>query len=401
MATAQGIAIPRQQLFLTFAGFILMGLCDSVLGILIPSIRETYKIDAATVSTLFLFQACGYMIATFNTGILVQRLGMRRFLLSGLLMMTLGTSIVATRIPYWPAVLIGGMCLSFGIGIIDAGLNAYLAGFPESGTSLNFSHAFYGVGALVGPIVASTILILFIPWNWVYALLSCIIATVFMGFWFLYRTVSQPTAKSQTTNVSQVYHMRIVWLAAFCLLAYLGIEISMGNWSFTYLSEFRNIPVKFAGWTVGGYWTGLTLGRALLARRITHVGETRMITECLVGVAVGYILVLVLPSGIGIALGLWSIGFFLGPIFPTMIALISHRVAPNLLAGAVGFMTSLGAIGGAFFPWLAGNIIQRIGLAAFLPYCILIVILLCGCWIAICMHPSRTVVEAAVPESDR
>jgi fucose permease len=379
--------IPRQHLVLTFAGFILMGLCDSVLGILLPSISATYHVDAATVSTLFLFQAGGYVIASFNTGFLVQRMGMRRFLLGGLLMMAVGTSLIAARFPYWPALLLGGMCLSSGIGIIDAGLNAYLASFPNSGASLNYSHAFYGVGALLGPIAASTILVLLLPWNWTYMLLCLIILTVCAGFWLFYRAAA-PGANTSQEKSGYVFHLRVVWLAAFCLIAYLGVEVSMGNWSFTFLKEFRQMPLQLAGWTVSGYWIGLTLGRALLARRVSVVGEVRLISECLVGVFVGSLCALLVPNGLGSAIGLWSIGFFLGPIFPTVIALLPHRVAPSRLAGSVGLVTSLGVIGGAFFPWLAGNVIQHLGIAAFLPYCLLLVVFLSGCWIAICVLPS-------------
>jgi fucose permease len=387
MTMAPVSAIPRQHLALTFGGFILMGLCDSVLGILLPSISAAYRVDAATVSTLFLFQAGGYALASFNTGFLVQRLGMRRFLLAGLVMMALGTCLIAARFPSWPALLLGGMCLSFGIGIIDAGLNAYLASFPNSGASLNYSHAFYGVGALLGPIAASTILALLLPWNWTYLLLCLIITGLFLAFWRFYRTAAPATPGAQEKS-GYVFHLRVVWFAAFCLIAYLGIEVSMGNWSFTFLKDFRQMPLQLAGWTVSGYWVGLTLGRAVLARRVAAVGEVRLISECLVGVFAGLLCVLLLANGVGSAIGLWCIGFFLGPIFPTMIALLPHRVPPAMLAGSVGLVTSLGVIGGALFPWLAGNVIQRIGLAAFLPYCLLLVLLLSGCWIALCARPA-------------
>jgi len=64
----------------------------------------------------------------------------------------------------------------FGVGIIDAGLNAYIAGLPDNTAPLNYLHAFYGVGALRGPVIASAILAIGLGWNFVYLLFPTTIA---------------------------------------------------------------------------------------------------------------------------------------------------------------------------------------------------------------------------------
>jgi fucose permease len=376
LSPLQTPAIPRQQLFLAFAVFILIGLYDSTLGTLLPNIRDAYHLDAATVSTIFLFGSGGYMLASFNTGLLVRLLGMYRFLLTGIGIMFLGTIILASYPPYWAIILIGASLISFGVGIIDAGLNAYLASFPENGSSLNYLHAFYGVGALLGPAIVSALLVAQLSWNSAYLLWSIVVIVILGGFWFLYRTGSSTEMAQSRTTGDSIFRLRVVWLAAFCLLTYVGTEVSLGSWSFTFLKEFRQLPVLFAGWTVSGYWAGLTLGRMFLARRVLHIGEVRAISECLAGTMFGLVLCLIIPTGVGIAAGLCCVGFFLGPIFPTVIALISRRVPPPLLAGSVGFITSFASIGGAFFPWLAGHVIQWTSLAAFLPYVMIVALLL-------------------------
>ncbi len=67
------------------------------------------------------------------------------------------------------------------------------------------------------------------------------------------------------------------------------------------------------------------------------------------------------------AFGLFLVGFSLGPIFPTTIALTSRLISGRLLPSAIGFITSLTSVGAAFFPWLVGNLAQRFSLEILLP----------------------------------
>jgi fucose permease len=86
-----------------------------------------------------------------------------------------------------------------------------------------------------------------------------------------------------------------------------------------------------------------------------------------------------LSTGAGIA-GLWLAGFGLGPIFPTTIAVMSRLVPGRVLPSSIGFMTSAGSAGAALFPWLAGNVAERAGLWALMPYVMVLLVLLQGCW---------------------
>ena len=62
------------------------------------------------------------------------------------------------------------------------------------------------------------------------------------------------------------------------------------------------------------------------------------------------------------AFALFLAGFSLGPIFPTAIALMSETLKSRILSSAIGFLASLGSMGGALLPWIAGNLAQHFGL---------------------------------------
>src|SRR4051794_11122443 len=156
----------RWQIGLSFLAFVLIGANDGAGGVLLPSLGSYYRADKATISLLFLLTTFGYLGAALSSGALVQRLGQRRFLILGTACFVGGALVIVLLPPF--TVYLGTLFfLGFGVGAIDPGLNAYVAGLPNNTAPLNYLHAFYGVGALLGPVIASAILVIGLGWNFV------------------------------------------------------------------------------------------------------------------------------------------------------------------------------------------------------------------------------------------
>ena len=292
----------RLQIALAFFAFILIGANDGAVGVLLPSMIAYYHVDKGTIGLLFLSMAIGFIAAAFNSGLLVAKLGSRLFLMLGaaVLMLSLFTISLA---PPFPVMLVMFLPLGFGAAILDAGLNAYFAGLPRNGALLNYLHAFYGTGALLGPIVASGLLVLHVGWNNVYDVWVVMGLIVLIGFGlvFQHRHVAAPAASAETARVGSnvllsALRLRVVWIAALFLLFYTGTEVSLGSWSYSFLTETRHGPTLLSGWVVSGYWLGLTLGRLSLANIVLRVGSKRLIEGCLLGVIAGVLLVWLVPQ---------------------------------------------------------------------------------------------------------
>jgi fucose permease len=92
-------------------------------------------------------------------------------------------------------------------------------------------------------------------------------------------------------------------------------------------------------------------------------------------------------------LGLCLLGFSFGPIYPITISFLSSRVPAHILPGAIGFLASLGSVGAAVFPWIAGLLAQRVGLWSLMPLVIVLAIAMFCLWRLLQIHPS--IVEAS------
>jgi fucose permease len=384
------LKLAELQVGLAFFAFVLIGANDGAFGVLIPSLRMQYGVDKATIGLLFLVQSLGYLVAAFSSGLLIEKLGNRRFLMLGVVSFLFGVGAPALMLPFM-IVLITMLSLGLGVGIIDAGINAYIASMPRNAARLNYLHAFYGIGALLGPLIASAILAVRWGWNSVYVVWIGMSLVLLIGFHLVFKkqniAPSEEVATPRSNVLVAALRVPVVWIAALFLLIYVGAEVSVGIWSYSFLIEERHASILFAGWMVSGYWLGLTLGRLVLARVTLRVGSTRLIQCCLVGAVIGVLMVWLVPIYPVSAIGLVLIGFSFGPIYPTTIALISNKVSARILPSAIGFMVSLGSIGAAVLPWFAGMLAEHVGLWWLMPYVILLTAVMVCLWQALQVRP--------------
>ncbi|MDQ2787256.1 MAG: MFS transporter [Chloroflexota bacterium] len=383
--------VVRRRIAVSFAAFVLIGATDGATGVLLPHLQTYYNVGKGVVSFIFLAITSGYFIAAFGSGLLVALLGQRRFLMLGAAAFAVGAGAISLRPPF--ALLLATMlALGFGFAIMDAGLNTYITGLPENTTLLNNLHAFYGIGGFLGPIIASGVLAASAPWNAVYTLWSLCGFVLLVGFGLLFDAgpAGSRHPATQTAGrglLTDTLRLRLVWLAALFLLFYVGAEVSLGSWSYSFLTEVRHHGSLVSGWSVSGYWLGITLGRLTLARLAAWraIGDASLVRACLFGAAIGVLVIWLAPLPAVAAFGLWLTGYALGPIYPTVIALVPGLVPARLVPSAVGFLASLGSMGAALFPWLAGNLAQAVGLWSLMPYMLGLMVIMSGVWLGVSM----------------
>lgn len=385
----------RRRVALAFFAFVLIGATDGATGVLLPSLQAHYGVGKGVVSLIFLALTTGYIVAAFGSGLLVALLGERRFLVLGAIAFAGGAFLVSLRPPF-VLVLVTVVALGFGFGIIDAGLNTYITRMPENTTLLNNLHAFFGIGGFLGPIIAAGVLARGLPWNTVYAAWCGCGLLLAIGFGVAFdagpASSRQPTTKAAGTSLlTDILRLRIVWLAAVFMLFYVGAEVSLGSWSYSFLTEVRHHGSLFSGWSASGYWLGITLGRLTLARLAARfaVADPALIRYCLVGAGAGVLCIWLVPLPAAAAFGLLLAGFSLGPIYPTTIALLPGLVPARLVPSAVGFLAALGSVGAALFPWLAGNLAHALGLWSLMPYLIALLAVLSATWLALSISRAR------------
>jgi fucose permease len=367
---------------LAFYAFIAIAIAESGLGVLLPSILASYHLTPATVTILFFSQISGYVVAALASSLLSERIGLARMILLAAMSLTSALCIYAST-SHWAVMVITGMLLGLGIGLTDAGINTFMAHDQRSANRIGLLHAFYGIGALSGPAIATTLLTLGVSWRSVYWVFAGLVSLLVIGMiWVVVRRYPLMDAHSFVSDQSAESSLRlvlkkpIVLVSGLFLLLYVGTEAAVGIWAYAVQTIARGTPVAVAGYSVAAYWFGLTLGRLLLGFLTKRLGAVRIIDVSLGLLIVGLLVWWLFPHQ------LWSlplIGFSLAAVFPMTIWLMPQRVSAPLVPAAIGLLTSLGSVGAVSIPtalgWLANAIGLQIVPMLLLPLAVIMAIL--------------------------
>ncbi|KAF3934558.1 hypothetical protein ABW19_dt0209889 [Dactylella cylindrospora] len=391
----------------TFFSLWMAGINDGSTGALIPYLKVRYNIGLAFVALVYITTFLGWFTAAMLNVHLTAKLGMGGVLFLGSVLQVLQYALQCWQPPY-PLFTVAFFVGGIGIAIQDAQTNTFNANLPRAHLFLGIGHGLYGFGALVSPLIATTIANTtpdFRHWHYFYyvALGLAIINVCFIGITFreviwdslisrLTGKVSERPLvirsdkkgrKEANADFKQIIRRKEVWILAAYFFMYVGAEVTAGGWVVEFMIEVRKGKPSQVGYIASAFWGGLTLGRVVLAEPTNRYGERRMV---LIYTAIAIAVELVfwfVPSIVvgGVMIGL--LGFLIGPFFPVGISLATKLIPRELHAGSIGFMTVLGSAGGAVFPFLTGAVASSKGVGVLQPILCALFVVQALLWISI------------------
>ncbi|KAI0595207.1 MFS general substrate transporter [Biscogniauxia sp. FL1348] len=357
-----------------FWSFTVMGANDAAYGI-----QAHYKLTYLVVSLIFLAPFVGYTAAAFLNNAIHMRVGQRGVAAICSVCHLAAYVVIATHPPY-PVLVISFILAGFGNGIADAAWNAWIGNMAHANELLGFLHGLYGAGAVVSPLVATTMITKGnLPWYSFYYIMigmaAIEIVTSVAGFWKAtagaYRESLGKSSDSAHGSLKEALlkspSARVAWLCALFLLGYVGIEVALGGWIVEYMLQVRQGEQFASGMTATGFWLGLAIGRFILGFVTPRIGE-KLAVMIYLPLAMGLELVFwLVPQFIVSAVAVGLQGFFIGPLFPAAIIAMSKLLPRHLHVGAIGFAAAFGGSGAAVLPFAVGAIAQAKGVQVLQP----------------------------------
>jgi fucose permease len=356
---------------LAFLAFVSLGLPDGLLGVAWPSIRNTFGLPLDALGALLVSGTAGYLTSSFLAGRILRFVGVGTLLAFSTA--AAGAALLGYALtPTWPPMVALALLAGLGGGAVDAGLNAYGAAH-FSGRTLNWLHAFFGVGTTLGPLIITGVLNAGLVWRWGYAAVGgaqLLLAATFALTRGRWEGSGAPNSRSTQTERLSITPARTretlrrgaTWLGMAVFFVYTGVEMVAGQWSYSVLTLSRGAPEATAGIAVSLYWGSLMVGRVLFGLIADRVRLVPTLRACMLGAAVGGTLFW-LNLGLAASFaGLMLIGLAVAPIFASLIAMTPARLGRAHADSAIGFQIAAAGLGGAALPGLVGLIAGRAGL---------------------------------------
>lgn len=233
------------------------------------------------MSLIFIPASVGYIAASFLNSFIHITFGRRGAAFLGPGLRLIAYIVISQECPF-PGLVICFCVSAFGIALSDAAWNAWIGAMQNSNEVLGILHAFYGLGATLSPLFATTMITKGgLTWyTFYYLMVGLSIAELAAGgtaFWTetgkKYRADNEKTTGKTSGHTREALRNRVTWICCFFLLVYSGTEVALGGWVVQFMRVVRHATPFPAGMSATGYWLGLTVGRVALGFVTPRIGE--------------------------------------------------------------------------------------------------------------------------------
>ena len=338
----------------SFFAFFVFGFTDNLKGPTLPALLQDLGLNYSNGGTILFGTYLGFLIATLVTGILADVVGKKAVILIAGLCLALG---VGGYSSFHSAGLLTGamLVLGLGLGALELGSNTIIVDLhtERKGRYLNLMSVFHGLGSMLAPLYAGSLLAANTSWRSVYRW-DYVLITVLILFFFLVRYPRGSTAQSQRIDFKNLgktaFTKQMGWFY-FAIALYVATELGIASWLVEFLQKARALTVTQSTQSLSFFFALIMLGRFLGSFFIERIGYLSAILIASLGAA--GCLALGLFGSAGMAFFLPLTGFFLSIIFPTITAAASELHQENI-SSILGFLFTFAGVGGMIGPWLIG-----------------------------------------------
>jgi fucose permease len=359
-------AHPGRALAILCAVFFSAGFLMAAIGPLLPALSERTGASLSVMGRLMSAIFLGSLTAQIVSGWASDRFGRRVVLAVGLSLLA-ATGMVIAMSTALPLTLAAGIVYGIGYGAFSLSGNVMTSELVPArrASAVNLVNMFFGVGAVVGPLVVSVLLRrtgAALPALWMGAALlaaAAVAARIALPEGLPASHDHAPASAEAAAKRPPSLRDPMLLACGIFLMLYVGSEMAAGAWTAVYLHQSAGMNEARSAAATSLFWAMLTMGRIGAV-----VGGMRITAEHLLTAAVWITCAgaALLWAGHGSAAASVTafaiLGFGYGPIYPTGVAVLTSRF-PNAAGLATSQMGVLAASGGAVLPWIHGLVLAH------------------------------------------
>ncbi len=354
-------------LAIIYMAFISLGLPDSVLGSAWPVMYEELGVSVSAMGILSMIISSGTIVSSMQSARVIRRFGTGRVTAVSVAM-TAGALLGFTTTKSFVVLCLLGIPYGLGAGSVDAALNNYVALHYKS-RHMSWLHCFWGVGAMIGPLVMGACLSRQYHWHVGYGILGgmqLVLTVLLFSTLFLWKLHAQEEQEEQkktnALSLREILRIRGTKSVLFAFFCYCSVEACTGQWASSYLVFAKEMNESLAAKLASLFYIGITVGRFLCGFVSDRIGDRSMV-RLGQGIGLGSLVLLLLPFGNAATVaGLIGVGLGCAPIYPSLIHATPVNFGAANSQAIIGAQMAFAYVGTTLIPPLFGAISEVIGI---------------------------------------
>jgi fucose permease len=344
-------------------GMLLVGIVLTTLGAVLPSIIERLGLDRAEAGSLLSMLSLGVLAGSLVFGPIVDRRGYKGLLAAAVLLIALGLEGIAFA-PSGAILAASAFTTGLGGGMVNGSTNALVADISVAGRAAGLSYlgVFFGIGAFGVPLLLGLLRDRFGDAG-VVAGIGAVVALVPA----YYAAIRFPDPKQpQGIPVRQAIGLLrdpALVLLGIILFFESGMELTVGGWTATYVSEELALPPARALYLLSLYWLGMTGARLAQGWLLTRVSSVTVLGASLAIALTGALILIGARGSAAAGTGTLLAGAGFAAVFPIILGYVADRYA-HLSGTAFGVVFVMALTGGTALPYVTGVLGDTVGLRA-------------------------------------
>lgn len=329
---------------------------------LLPSIAATFSLSLTESGFIFSANFIGFVAFILVGGILADHIGKKTiFVIS-----VVGFAIALMIFPFTPNFVIACVLMAFigGFGgIIETVTSAVISDINPSKESfyVNMTQVFFGIGAIIGPVIAGIVVAVGIHWKWFYfaiGLISIIIGLL-LG---LAKVPNEPSKEGISIKTLRgLLSDKRLLLICLCMFLYTGSEVGSWGWMTTFLNDHMSFSILKSSIAVAVFWTSMTVSRFICGYLTLKYSIRWIVIVLAISSAIFVFMTGIVQSEIMVWLMIIGLGFSFSSQWP-LIASYGSLKHPNSSATVFALLVGSGGLGATIIPYGMGYIGEVVGL---------------------------------------
>ncbi|GAP09241.1 fucose permease [Bellilinea caldifistulae] len=342
--------------------FFSLGVTVASFGPLLPELSVLNQVDLSRMGQIFTFYFLGSLISQILSGPFSDRFGEKPLMLAATLLLMVSVATLPFSHTFSLSLLLFSLT-GLGGGAIVLATNVLIARVyaDRSVSALNLLNLFFGVGAFLSPALVGLIAGQTGNGRQILWLVSALLALQVVLFgWLRIPPPARTPQANAGTGMRFLLRSRLVWLLAFLLMLYVGVENGFGGWITVYMQRTANLPYEQAALSASAFWLALTAGRLVTVGLGMRLSAMRILALSLGGALAGSLLMVLGRGNLPLSTaGILLTGFSFASIFPSTVSL-SSAFFPEQAGRAMSIINGMASIGAMVLPWLQGVLLNTI-----------------------------------------